>query len=77
MEVADALVILTEWNQFRNLDLARSKQALTQPAVIELRNIYDPTELPEQGFNYTCVGRSFGRDKPGALIGDGTTIADL
>ena len=77
MQGADALVILTEWNQFRNLDLKRIKDSLTTPSVVDLRNIYDPTEMREHGFHYTCVGRSFGRDKPGALIGDGTTREDL
>ena len=77
MQGADVLVILTEWNQFRNLDLARIKDNLTQPSVVDLRNIYDPTEMREKGFHYSCVGRSFGRDKPGALIGDGTTLEDL
>jgi UDPglucose 6-dehydrogenase len=73
MEGADALVILTEWNQFRNLDLGRMKTTLANPVVIDLRNIYDPAIMRENGFHYTCVGRPFGGDKPGALIADGST----
>ena len=77
MNGADALVILTEWNQFRNLDLARVKNSLTQPTVVDLRNIYDPTEMHKHGFHYSCVGRSFSSERPGALIADGTTVEDL
>jgi UDPglucose 6-dehydrogenase len=77
LQGADALVILTEWNQFRNLDLGRIKQSLRQPVVIDLRNIYDPAEMRAQGFHYACVGRAFGGDKPGALIGDGSTLETL
>jgi UDPglucose 6-dehydrogenase len=73
MDGADALVILTEWNQFRNLSLDRMKATLTRPVVVDLRNIYDPASMRAEGFHYTCVGRPFGGDKPGALIADGTT----
>ena len=58
MEGADALVILTEWDQFRALDLARVKQALRSPIVIDLRNIYKPANMAERGFQYTSVGRA-------------------
>jgi len=77
IEGADALVILTEWNQFRNLDLRRLKASLAQPVVADLRNIYDPAEMRAHGFHYTCVGRAFGGDKPGALIDDGVTMEKL
>jgi UDPglucose 6-dehydrogenase len=60
MEGADALAILTEWNQFRNLDLARIKRSLNQPVVIDLRNIYDPIEMAAHGFSYDSVGRAAG-----------------
>lgn len=54
---ADALVIITEWNQFRNLDWRRMAQLLREPVVIDLRNIYDPERMQALGFRYTCVGR--------------------
>lgn len=55
---ADALVIVTEWNQFRNLDLERIKGLLRQPFFFDLRNIYDPEKMKKLGFRYFCVGRS-------------------
>jgi len=58
MEGADALVILTEWDQFRALDLERVKKALRSPIVIDLRNIYKPSDMAERGFQYTSVGRA-------------------
>jgi UDPglucose 6-dehydrogenase len=54
---ADALVLVTEWNQFRMLDLARIKSLLRQPVVVDLRNIYEPGPMREAGFRYFCVGR--------------------
>jgi UDPglucose 6-dehydrogenase len=54
---SDAVVIITEWPQFRNLDLEKLKRVLKQPNVIDLRNVYDPARMREMGFNYTCVGR--------------------
>jgi UDPglucose 6-dehydrogenase len=56
-EGADALVVLTEWNQFRMLDLERVKSLLRQPLVADLRNIYDPVAMRDAGFSYVCVGR--------------------
>ena len=56
-EGADALVILTEWNEFRALDLVRVREALRTPILVDLRNVYDPTEMSELGFRYSCVGR--------------------
>ena len=54
---ADALVIVTEWNEFRMLDLARVKKLLRQPLIADLRNIYDPGPMRDAGFSYVCVGR--------------------
>jgi UDPglucose 6-dehydrogenase len=54
---ADALVIITEWNQFRMLDLNRVKSLLSRPLIIDLRNIYDPASMRASGFTYVCVGR--------------------
>jgi UDPglucose 6-dehydrogenase len=55
---ADAMVVLTEWNEFRGMDLDRIKDALVHPTVVDLRNVYDPTEMAENGFSYSCVGRA-------------------
>jgi UDPglucose 6-dehydrogenase len=54
---ADALVLATEWNQFRALDRARLKQELAQPVVIDMRNVYDPPTMVAEGFRYVGVGR--------------------
>ncbi len=55
---ADALIFMTEWNQFRSLDLDKVKDLLRSPIIIDLRNIYDPVKMREHGFSYTGVGRS-------------------
>jgi UDPglucose 6-dehydrogenase len=54
---ADALVFITEWNQFRSLDLDRVKRLMKKPVIVDLRNIYDPARMREEGFQYTGVGR--------------------
>jgi UDPglucose 6-dehydrogenase len=54
---AEALVILTEWNEFRNLDLKRLKDALAKPLMLDLRNIYEPKRVTDIGFEYMGVGR--------------------
>jgi len=55
---ADALVIVTEWAQFRALDLERMKALLKQPVLIDLRNVYRPDEMEQLGFVYDSVGRA-------------------
>jgi UDPglucose 6-dehydrogenase len=55
---ADAVVILTEWEQFRALDLDRVKAALRSPVIVDLRNIYKPADLKAKGFTYISVGRA-------------------
>jgi UDPglucose 6-dehydrogenase len=62
---ADCLVILTEWNQFRSLDLERLRQGLRRPLVVDLRNVYEPERMRGAGFEYDSVGRA-ARDLPGA-----------
>jgi UDPglucose 6-dehydrogenase len=57
MEGADALVIVTEWNEFRALDLPRVKSLLRAPVLVDLRNIYKPSEMADAGFRYSSVGR--------------------
>jgi len=54
---ADAMVILTEWDQFRALDLDRIKRALRAPVIVDLRNIYKPHDMSEKGFTYVSVGQ--------------------
>jgi UDPglucose 6-dehydrogenase len=56
-ENADALVLVTEWNQFRMLDLERVKALLRAPVLVDLRNVYDPVALRRAGFRYDSVGR--------------------
>jgi len=57
VEGADALVIVTEWDAFRALDLDRIKGLLRAPIVVDLRNIYRPDDMKKRGFSYTGVGR--------------------
>lgn len=54
---ADAMVILTEWDQFRALDLDRVKESLKSDIVVDLRNIYSPEDMAKRGFEYTSIGR--------------------
>jgi UDPglucose 6-dehydrogenase len=54
----DALVVATEWNQFRALDLDRVRAAVRNPVVVDLRNVYEPEAMRAKGFDYSCVGRS-------------------
>jgi len=55
---ADALVVLTEWNVFRGLDLDRLKREMRTPLLIDLRNIFDPEQVAMAGFAYTGIGRA-------------------
>ena len=57
VENADALVIVTEWDAFRALDLERIRSLLKTPVLVDLRNIYRPTEMRAKGFDYVSVGR--------------------
>jgi UDPglucose 6-dehydrogenase len=54
---ADGVVIVTEWPQFRTLDLNKLKELLKTPLMIDLRNVYEPVKIQEAGFEYVCVGR--------------------
>jgi len=68
MQGADALVIVTEWNAFRSLDLARMKSLLKSPVVVDLRNIYNPREMAAAGFRYSSIGRpaaAYEEERPG------------
>ncbi|MBL9029834.1 MAG: UDP-glucose/GDP-mannose dehydrogenase family protein [Caedimonas sp.] len=58
MKEADAVVIITEWNEFRALDFNQMKLLLKKPLMIDLRNIYVPSQVQEKGFDYVSIGRS-------------------
>jgi len=58
VEGADVVVILTEWDQFRALDLDRVKLLMVQPTMVDLRNVYRPEEVRARGFRYTSIGRA-------------------
>jgi UDPglucose 6-dehydrogenase len=58
IEGADGVVILTEWNEFRALDVDRMKSLLKQPLMVDLRNIYNPAQMAAAGFTYVSVGRA-------------------
>ncbi|MEX0922933.1 MAG: UDP-glucose/GDP-mannose dehydrogenase family protein [Rhodovibrionaceae bacterium] len=60
MQGADCLVLVTEWNEFRNLDLGRIKSLLNEPAMVDLRNVYDPVMMREAGIRYRSIGRPDG-----------------
>lgn len=66
-EGSDALVIVTEWEQFRALDLDRLKRVMARPVVVDLRNVYRPDDMTRRGFTYHGVGRP-----SAATSGDGT-----
>jgi UDPglucose 6-dehydrogenase len=57
VEGADAVVLVTEWNQFRNLDFEQIRSKVKSPIFIDLRNVYEPQRMVEQGFYYVSVGR--------------------
>jgi UDPglucose 6-dehydrogenase len=58
VEEADAAVIVTEWDEFRALDLPRMRDLMACPVVVDLRNVYRSEEMKKHGFAYTCVGRA-------------------
>src|SRR5579872_777132 len=58
IDQADGVVILTEWNEFRALDLSKVKQLLKRPLMVDLRNIYRPDEMARDGFDYFSIGRA-------------------
>ena len=58
-EDSDALILVTEWNEFKNLDLARIKKLMKQPVLIDGRNVYDPAAVRDLGFRYLGIGRGY------------------
>ncbi len=63
-EGCDALVVVTEWNEFKNLDLTRIREAMRQPVLVDGRNIYDPAIAQAMGFIYRGVGRGYNGEGP-------------
>jgi len=63
MAAADVVVILTEWNEFRGLDLSRAKEILKSPIMVDLRNVYEPQDMTTAGFTYYGIGRGNGGAK--------------
>jgi len=64
MAGADVLAIVTEWNEFRALDMDRVRDLLKAPVIVDLRNIYNPDDMAAAGFDYACIGRA--RVTPGS-----------
>ncbi len=62
---ADCLVVMTEWNEFKEVDLARLKKLMRQPVIVDGRNIYDPERMRKLGFRYVGVGRGRSEEAPG------------
>jgi UDPglucose 6-dehydrogenase len=67
-EGADALVLVTEWNEFRSLDLVRLKSVMTTPVLVDLRNVYRPDEVVRHGFTYASIGRT--NDSSASLVSE-------
>ena len=61
MTGADAVAIITEWNEFRAIDLARIKELMKSPVMVDFRNIYNPEDMAAAGIHYSCVGRPSSR----------------
>jgi UDPglucose 6-dehydrogenase len=60
---ADIIVLMTEWNEYRGLDLAQVKQLMKGEAFVDLRNVYEPERMRDLGFRYMCVGRTIEKAK--------------
>lgn len=67
---ADALIVLTEWNEFKNLDMQRIKDSMVNPVMIDGRNLYKPANMKDVGFEYRGVGRGFNGEGLVATSGD-------
>ena len=59
VEGADAVVVLTPWNEFKQLDMDRVRDLMRQPILLDGRNVYDPQEMRERGFIYRGMGRGY------------------
>jgi len=61
---ADALVVVTEWNEFKQLDLEKLRDSMKSPIILDGRNLYDPEKMTELGFTYRGMGRGYHNDRP-------------
>lgn len=60
-EGCDALIVVTEWNEFKQLDLNKIHEGMKQPVILDGRNIYDPDKMKKLGYKYRCIGRRFNK----------------
>jgi UDPglucose 6-dehydrogenase len=67
-EGTDLILIMTEWNEFRDLNFAKIKELVRTPNVYDTRNIYPGADIEKLGFNYTCTGRNISVNKINRLI---------
>jgi len=76
---ADLLVVITEWPEFRGLDPHRIKQAMRQPRIVDLRNIFDPQQMRDLGFTYEGIGRPLKRrnEQQSTLAGERSAPAEV
>ena len=63
LKEADCAVIMTEWNEYRNLNLAKAKTLMKGNIILDMRNVQNPKKAEEYGFRYYSVGRIFKREK--------------
>ena len=68
MDGADGLVLLTEWNEFRALNMVRVRELLKQKVIVDLRNIYAPAQMQAYGFSYYSIGRAAALAKPAIAL---------
>lgn len=76
-EGSDALVVVTDWNEFKHLDMARLKASMAEPVLIDGRNIYEPTKMQELGFAYRGIGRGYEKGEhaqPAEILAAGESI---
>jgi UDPglucose 6-dehydrogenase len=76
-EGSDALVVVTDWNEFKHLDMARLKASMAEPVLIDGRNIYEPSKMQELGFTYRGIGRGYEKaepSQPAEILGAGESI---
>ncbi|MBN1201161.1 MAG: UDP-glucose/GDP-mannose dehydrogenase family protein [Anaerolineae bacterium] len=66
---ADAVIVLTPWNEFKQIDMVRIKAAMRTPVIIDGRNLYDPAKMREMGFVYCGIGRGYDAAEPGEKTG--------
>jgi len=73
----DAVVVVTDWNEFKHLDMARLKASMAEPVLIDGRNIYEPSKMQELGFTYRGIGRGYEKaepSQPAEILGAGESI---